>query len=62
MSQNKNLFKYFSYGYFIINTLTIIIILEILIFGFPYISLFLIILLITTYPKFKKYKNTPKQP
>jgi len=55
-SMSDRLWKFIAYGYFISNTLCLIVLLEILILGKPYISLFLLILAATAYLNLKNFK------
>lgn len=54
---SDRLWKFIAYGYFISNTLCLIVLLEMLILGKPYISLFLFIFAGTTFFNFKYFKK-----
>ena len=58
---SDRLWKFIAYGYFISNTLCLIVLLEMLILGKPYISLFLLILATTIYLNFKIFKIKKRQ-
>ena len=56
----RDWFTYLSYGFCIANTLTIIVLLDLLAFNFPYVSLFLCIVAVTVYLNMKLFKKRVK--
>lgn len=51
--------KYFAYGFALLQTLCAALLVEFIIFGKPFISLFCIILAFTLHFNFKRYPNVP---
>lgn len=45
----RSWYDYFAYGYFIMNTFTIIVLLDMMIFGKPYVTSFLLIFALIVY-------------
>ncbi len=61
----EKFWKYFAYGYFLFNTLCILILFELIFFNFPYISSFLLLYTITisvNYYFFIKPQKAAKNP
>jgi hypothetical protein len=54
---NSKLLKHIAYGWLVLQTMCIFILLEILISGKLYISLFLLIFAMTTYLNFKMFRK-----
>lgn len=54
---NDVLWKVFAYGYFAVNTVCILVLIDLLVFGKPYITLFLLIFSLTIYVNFKIFQR-----
>jgi len=63
----QHFWRQFAVGFFVVNTVCVIILIEVLIFGKPYISLFLLILVFTFFLnkklfRFSRHSRNPTCP
>lgn len=54
---DNKFWRYFAYGFFAVNTISVIIMVEVLLYGKPYASLFLLIFFSTIYFNLRHFKR-----